>query len=168
MRVLIADKFPERALDMLRREGFEVTYDPNAKGESLVVAVAGQNVLIVRSTEVGRAVIDAGTSLNLILRAGAGTNTIDRAAASERGIYVSNCPGKNAVAVAELTMALILALDRRIVENVVDLRAGKWNKKEYSNARGLFGRTLGILGYGNIGEEVARRALAFGMQVVVW
>jgi D-3-phosphoglycerate dehydrogenase len=95
-------------------------------------------------------------------------NTIDVKAASRRGIYVSNCPGKNSIAVAELTFALILALDRRIGENVNDLRAGKWNKKEYSKARGLFGRTLGILGYGNIGQEVARRALAFGMRVVVW
>jgi D-3-phosphoglycerate dehydrogenase len=95
-------------------------------------------------------------------------NTIDVNAASRRGIYVSNCPGKNSIAVAELTFALILALDRRIAENVSDLRAGKWNKKEYSKARGLFGRTIGILGFGNIGQEVARRALAFGMPVVVW
>jgi D-3-phosphoglycerate dehydrogenase len=110
----------------------------------------------------------AGTSLSLIVRAGAGVNTIDVNAASRRGIYVSNCPGKNSIAVVELTFALILALDRRIAENVSDLRAGKWNKKEYSIARGLFGRTLGILGYGNIGQEVARRAIAFGMRVVVW
>jgi D-3-phosphoglycerate dehydrogenase len=110
----------------------------------------------------------ANTSLSLIVRAGAGVNTIDVHAASRRGIYVSNCPGKNSIAVAELTFALILALDRRIAENVGDLRAGKWNKKEYSKARGLFGRTLGILGYGSIGQEVARRALAFGMRVVVW
>jgi D-3-phosphoglycerate dehydrogenase len=95
-------------------------------------------------------------------------NTIDVRAASRRGIYVSNCPGKNAVAVAELTFALMLALDRRIADNVIDLRAGRWNKKEYAKARGLFGRTLGILGYGNIGQEVARRALAFGMHVAVW
>jgi D-3-phosphoglycerate dehydrogenase / 2-oxoglutarate reductase len=95
-------------------------------------------------------------------------NTIDVNAASRRGIYVSNCPGKNAIAVAELTFALILALDRRVADNVIDLRSGKWNKKEYSKARGLFGRTLGILGYGNIGQEVARRGLAFGMQVAVW
>ena len=110
----------------------------------------------------------AATSLSLIVRAGAGVNTIDVHAASRRGIYVSNCPGKNSIAVAELTFALMLGLDRHIAENVSDLRAGKWNKKEYSKARGLFGRTLGILGYGNIGQEVARRAEAFGMRVVVW
>jgi D-3-phosphoglycerate dehydrogenase len=104
----------------------------------------------------------------LIVRAGAGVNTIDVGAASRRGIYVSNCPGKNSIAVAELTFALMLALDRRLVENATDLRAGRWNKKEYSKARGVYGRTLGILGYGNIGQEVARRAAAFGMRVVVW
>src|ERR1700704_4739505 len=107
-------------------------------------------------------------SLSLVVRAGAGYNTIDVATASTRGIYVSNCPGKNAIAVAELACALMLALDRRVPDNVADLRAGKWNKKEYSKARGLLGRTLGLLGYGNIGQEMARRAHAFGMPIVVW
>src|SRR5689334_23821440 len=111
--------------------------------------------------------LDTG-ALSLIVRAGAGYNTIDIAAASARGIYVSNCPGKNAIAVAELTFALILALDRRVPDNVADLRAGVWNKKKYSDARGLFGRTLGLLGYGTIAQEVIRRAQVFGMPVVVW
>jgi D-3-phosphoglycerate dehydrogenase len=88
--------------------------------------------------------LDAGR-LSLVVRAGAGVNTIDVAAASRRGIYVSNCPGRNSVAVAELAFGLILALDRRIPDNVVDLRAGRWNKKEYAQARGLYGRTLGLL-----------------------
>ena len=96
-------------------------------------------------------------ALSLVVRAGAGYNTIDVAAASTRGIYVSNCPGKNAIAVAELAFALLLALDRRVPDNVAELRAGKWNKKEFSNARGLFGRTIGLLGYGNIGQEMAKR-----------
>jgi D-3-phosphoglycerate dehydrogenase len=121
----------------------------------------------VRSTQVQAAVLDAG-ALSLIVRAGAGVNTIDVAGASQRGIYVSNCPGKNAVAVAELAMGLILALDRRLPDNVAELRAGAWNKKEYSKARGLYGRTLGLLGFGNIGQETAIRAKAFGMPVVVW
>src|SRR5437899_1705415 len=111
--------------------------------------------------------LDAGR-LSLIVRAGAGYNTIDVAGASRRGIYVSNCPGKNAIAVAELACALMLSLDRRIPDNVADLRAGKWNKKEYSKARGLYGRTLGLLGFGNIGQEMAKRAHAFGMPIVVW
>ena len=106
--------------------------------------------------------------LSLIVRAGAGVNTIDVAGASKRGIYVSNCPGKNSVAVAELTMGLILSVDRRIPDNVAELRAGKWNKKEFSKARGLSGQTLGLIGFGHIGQEVAVRARAFGMPVLVW
>ena len=111
---------------------------------------------------------NAGTCTQPSDRAGAGYNTIDVAAASTRGIYVSNCPGKNAIAVAELAFALILSLDRRVPDNVADLRAGRWNKQEYGKARGLYGRTLGLLGFGNIGQEVAIRARAFGMPVVVW
>jgi D-3-phosphoglycerate dehydrogenase / 2-oxoglutarate reductase len=103
-----------------------------------------------------------------VVRAGAGYNTIDVAAASKRGIYVSNCPGKNSVAVAELAFALLLALDRRIADNVVTLRRGEWNKKEFSKARGLFGRTLGLIGVGKIGQEMIPRAHAFGMPVVAW
>jgi D-3-phosphoglycerate dehydrogenase len=111
--------------------------------------------------------LEAG-KLSLVVRAGAGYNTIDVATASRRGIYVSNCPGKNAIAVAELAFALLLAIDRRVPDNVADLRAGTWNKKEYSKAKGLFGRTLGLIGYGNIGQEMAKRAHAFGMPIVVW
>jgi D-3-phosphoglycerate dehydrogenase len=81
---------------------------------------------------------------------------------------VSNCPGKNAIAVAELAFALLLAIDRRVPDNVAELRAGTWNKKEYSKAKGVFGRTLGLLGYGNVGQEMAQRAHAFGMPIVVW
>jgi D-3-phosphoglycerate dehydrogenase len=125
------------------------------------------DVLVVRSTKVPEAVLAAG-ALKLVVRAGAGYNTIDVAAASRRGIYVSNCPGKNSVAVAELAFALILALDRRIADNVVLLRQGQWNKAEFSKARGLFGRTLGLIGVGRIGREMVPRARAFGMPVVAW
>ena len=124
-------------------------------------------MLVVRSTKVTEAIMDAGR-LALIVRAGAGYNTIDVAAASVRGIYVSNCPGRNAVAVAELAFGLILALDRRIPDNVADLRAGRWNKQEYSKARGLYGTTLGLLGFGNVAQELARRAQAFGCDLVIW
>ena len=169
MKVLIADQFEQTGIDAIVAAGCEVMYEPSLADQQLadVLAVRRPDVLIVRSTKVTEPML-ANASLSLIVRAGAGVNTIDVSAASRRGIYVSNCPGKNSIAVAELTFALILALDRRIAENVADLRAGRWNKKEYSKARGLFGRTLGILGYGNIGQEVARRALAFGMRVVVW
>jgi D-3-phosphoglycerate dehydrogenase len=144
-------------------------YEPELKDATLVEAIGktGADVLVVRSTQVTEPMLDAGC-LALIVRAGAGYNTIDVKAASKRGIYVSNCPGKNSVAVAELAFGLILALDRRIPDNTADLRAGKWNKKEYSKARGLHGKTLGLLGFGNIGQEMAKRAQAFGMNLVIW
>ena len=169
MKVLVADKFEQSGLDALAAAGCDVLFRPDASGDTLVAEIRDSRapVLVVRSTQVTEQMLDAG-ALSLIVRAGAGVNTIDVAAASSRGIYVSNCPGKNSVAVAELTMALILALDRRIADNVADLRAGKWNKKEYSKAKGLKGQTLGLLGFGHIGQEVARRARAFGMNVLVW
>ena len=169
MKVLVADTFEQSGLDGLAAIGCEVVYQPDVKEASLVDAVrnTGAAVLVVRSTQVTEAVLDAG-ALSLIVRAGAGVNTIDVAGASRRGIYISNCPGKNAVAVAELAMGLMLALDRRIPDNVAELRAGTWNKKEYSKARGLAGRTLGLIGFGNIGQDVAARARAFGMPVRVW
>jgi D-3-phosphoglycerate dehydrogenase / 2-oxoglutarate reductase len=169
MKVLVADKFEQSGIDGLTAIGCEVSYHPDAKDAALVEAVraTGASVLVVRSTQVAESVLDAG-ALALIVRAGAGVNTIDVAGASERGIYVSNCPGKNAVAVAELALGLMLSLDRRIPDGVAELRAGTWNKKEYSKARGLAGRTLALIGFGNIGREVALRARAFGMHVVVW
>ena len=169
MKVLVADKFEQSGLDALQAAGCEVLFQPDVNGDSLVAAIKDSQapVLVVRSTQVTEQMLDAG-ALSLIVRAGAGVNTIDVVGASKRGIYVSNCPGKNSVAVAELAMALILAVDRRIADNVADLRAGKWNKKEYSKAKGLKGQTLGLLGFGHIGQEVARRAKAFGMHVLVW
>ena len=169
MKVLIADKFEKSGLDGLKAAGCEVVYQPDLKDDTLTAAIRDTtaDVLVVRSTSVTAPMLEAGP-LSLVVRAGAGYNTIDVATASKRGIYVSNCPGKNAIAVAELAFALLLALDRRVPDNVADLRAGTWNKKEYSKARGLYGRTLGLLGYGNIGQEMARRAHAFGMPIVVW
>src|SRR5436305_9222017 len=169
MKVLVADKFEQSGRDQLDAAGCEFSYQPDVKDDSLVEAIRSYqpDALVVRSTKVTEQMLDAG-ALKLIVRAGAGYNTIDVAAASRRGIYVSNCPGKNSVAVAELALALILALDRRVPDNVAELRAGRWNKKEYSQARGLHGQTLGLLGAGNIAVEVIRRAAAFGLGVVLW
>src|ERR687885_1285775 len=169
MKVLIADKFEQSGRDGLASIGCEVTYQPDLKDEALVEAIRTlkPDVLVVRSTKVTESALAAGT-LKLVVRAGAGYNTIDVAAASRRGIYVSNCPGKNSIAVAELAFALMFALDRRIADNVIALRAGQWNKKEFSKARGLFGRTLGLIGVGKIGQEMIPRARAFGMPVVAW
>jgi D-3-phosphoglycerate dehydrogenase len=169
MKVLIADKFEQSGIDGLKSAGCDVIYQPDLKDQALVEALRSSraDVLVVRSTVVTDEMLDAG-ALSLVVRAGAGYNTIDVAAASRRGVYVSNCPGKNAIAVAELAIGLILALDRRIPDNVAELRAGAWNKKEYAKAIGLYGRTLGLIGYGNIGQEVARRAQALGLNLLVW
>jgi D-3-phosphoglycerate dehydrogenase len=169
MRVLIADKFEQSGRDRLAAIGCEVLYQPGTKDEALVQAISQSlpDVLVVRSTKVTENMLVSG-ALKLVVRAGAGYNTIDVAAASRRGIYVSNCPGKNSIAVAELAFALILALDRRLADNIVSLRQGEWNKELYSKARGLFGRTLGLIGLGQIGSEMLPRARGFGMPVVAW
>jgi len=169
MKILIADKFEQSGRDGLEGMGCEISFQPDLKDEALVEAIGKEqpDVLIVRGTKVTESMLAAGP-LKLVVRAGAGYNTIDVAGASRRGIYVANCPGKNSIAVAELAFALILALDRRIADNVIALRAGEWNKKEFSRARGLFGRTLGLVGLGKIGQEMIPRARAFGMPVVAW
>lgn len=168
MRLLVADKLDLSALEELKVLGVEIESRPELTKDTLPAALDGVGILVVRSTEVTAAAIEAGRHLNLIVRAGVGVSTIDVAAASARGIYVANCPGKNATAVAELTMAFILALDRRLVDATVDLRAGRWERAKYSVARGLFGRRIGIAGLGAIGREVLVRARAFGLVPHAW
>lgn len=170
MKVLVADKFEEAGVSGLKGLGCEVFYEPKLEGGSLGrrLAETGANVLVVRSTKVTAAEMEGAMGLSLIVRAGAGVNTIDLKTASARAIAVSNCPGKNSIAVAELTWGLILALDRRIPEQTADLKAGVWNKSEYGKAKGLAGRTLGVVGLGSIGREVVLRARAFGMPVIAW
>src|SRR5436853_7288409 len=142
MKILIADKFPEGGQTGLREAGFEVVYEPDSKDDALASAIKSTDadILVVRGTKVTGEMLEAGR-LSLVIRAGAGYNTIDVKTASSRGIYVTNCPGKNSIAVADLAFGLILALDRRIPDNAIDLRQGRWNKKEYSKARGIFGST---------------------------
>src|SRR5258708_4917564 len=131
MKVLIADKFETSGLEGLKAAGCDVISEPDLNDGSLTQAIAasGRDVLVVRGTNVTTPMLDAGR-LSLIVRAGAGYNAIDVAGASERGIYVSNCPGKNAIAVAELAVGLLLSIDRRIPDNVAELLAGKWDQKE--------------------------------------
>lgn len=168
MRILIADKLSTKPLEELQVLGLKIDYRPELDADALPAALADVNILVVRSTKVTRQAIEAAPTLNLIVRAGAGVNTIDVDAASDRGIYVSNCPGKNAAAVAELVFGLVLALDRRIVDATVALREGRWAKSEFGEARGLYGRRFGVAGFGSIGRLVAERALAFGMEVHAW
>lgn len=168
MRILIADKISTQSIDDLESLGLAVDFQSELTAESLPTAIADANILVVRSTKVTAATIEAAAQLSLIIRAGAGVNTIDLAAASERGVYVANCPGKNTAAVAELAIGLVIAADRRIADATVAMRAGHWKKKAFGAAHGLNGRTLGILGYGAIGRVVATRAAALGMRIVVW
>lgn len=170
MRVLIADKLSAHVAATLEAEGCAVTTDPGLSGDGLTAALArvDPQVLVVRSTPVRADQLAAARSLSLVIRAGAGTNTIDVRGASGRGVYVASCPGKNAIAVAELTFGHLLNLDRRISDNVQALREGRWAKKAFSQARGVHGRTLALLGCGQIGQEVIARAHAFGVDVRAW
>src|SRR6187399_2587971 len=168
MRVLVADRLSEDALDEMRALGVEVSYEPRLTAEQLPARLTGMNVLIVRGTQVSASALSAGKALNLVIRAGAGTQNIDVAFASERGIYVANTPGKNAHAVAELAFTLIGCLDRRVPDGVVGLRAGRWEKDEFARAVGLEGRTLGILGFGQIGRVMAELAHAYAMKPIAY
>ena len=170
MKILLADKLSAHVQQDLAATGAEVVVDPSLKETSLTAAIKEHNpdVLVVRSTKVQSEQLQAAEKLEVIIRAGAGTNTIDVKTASDRGIYVANCPGKNAVAVAELTLGHLINCDRRMADNVQSLREHVWAKKQYSKARGLSGRTLAVLGTGRIGQEVISRALAFGMKVQAW
>ncbi|HET9672430.1 MAG TPA: hydroxyacid dehydrogenase, partial [Actinomycetota bacterium] len=146
MRVLFADAVDPSTLEALAEQGHECDADPSITADELPDRLAGVEALVVRSTRVTAEAIAAAKDLELIVRAGAGTNTIDVEAASQLGIYVTNVPGRNAIAVAELTIGLLLAIDRRIADNVADLRAGNWNKSAYGKADGLHGKRLGIVG----------------------
>lgn len=168
MKTLIADKFSEAHVQRLKQLGCEVTYNPTLTVEELPKVVGPYKILVVRSKQVTAEALKASDQLALVLRAGAGVNTIDVKSASARGIFVSNCPGKNSIAVAELAFALMLALDRRIPDNVAALRAHQWNKKEFSKAEGIFGKTLGVVGVGQIGRAVIVRAHAFGLRTLAW
>lgn len=164
MRILVADAFPDASITELAKQ-HNVRYRPDLSADGLCSELPGVEVLIVRSTEVREASIGAADTLRLVIRAGSGTNTIDRAAASQRGIYVCNVPGRNATAVAELAMGLLLCLDRDIPDNVADLRALRWEKRRYARARGIAGRRVGIVGLGQIGLAFAELAAAFGTHV---
>ena len=167
MRILCADTLADELLEPLRSEGHEVVVDAALTVDTLPAALAENpaDVLVVRSTKVNREAITASNQLGLIVRAGAGTDNIDKLSASEHGVYVSNVPGKNAIAVAELAMGLLLAIDRHIPASMADFTAGQWNKATYSKADGIHGKTLAIVGLGEIGFALAQRATAFGMSV---
>ena len=168
MKLLIADTLPLSHVETLRKIVGEVEYDPGLTDESLIGRIRGAKILVVRGTKVRVQAIEAGEDLELIVRAGAGTENIDMAAASAKGVYVTNCPDKNAAAVAELAFGLLLAVDRRIPEQNTELLERKWNKSSFQHADGLKGRIFGVIGVGSVGREVIKRAKSFDMRVVAW
>lgn len=165
IKVLIADKFPDKYINELKSLDLEVIYEPKFGEKDLPEAAKDVDILVVRSTIVNEDTINKSEKLNLVIRAGSGVNNINISAANKKGVYVANCPGMNAVAVAELAIGLMISLDRFIPDNVSDFNKGIWNKDKYSKGKGLKGKTLGLIGVGNIGKEVAKRALAFEMNV---
>lgn len=165
MQVLIADKLPQKYVESLTELGLDVLNEPKLGSEDIPQRATDADIIIVRSTKVTRKAVEAAKNLKLVIRAGAGYNNIDIESCNKKAVAVANCPGKNSIAVAELAMGLLLSLDRRIPEAVADFKKGQWNKAEYSKAEGLYGKTLVIVGVGNIGRELAKRANAFGMKV---
>ena len=170
MKVLVADRLDPQAIELLERAGLRTRVQADLKGDELSTAISDfePQILIVRSTQVSAEMCSASDALELIIRAGAGVNTIDLTAAARNAICVSNCPGMNAIAVAELVMGHILNADRKIAENVASARAGQWAKKTFAKAQGLKDATLGVIGFGAIGQAVAARANAFGMTIKAW
>jgi D-3-phosphoglycerate dehydrogenase len=168
MRLLIADRLPQTQVEKLRGVVKELQYEPELTAETLGARLSGVNILVVRGTKVTKGALESADALELIVRSGAGTENIDLEAASARGIYVTNCPEKNSAAVAELTMGLLLAVDRRVPAQDNALKARSWNKAEFAKAEGLKGRCFGVIGLGAVGKEVVKRAKAFDMSVVAW
>jgi len=165
MKVLIADSLSSQAAQRLRAAGIQADDRGGIESAELLAVLPGYAGLIVRSrTKVTREVLTAGRDLKVVGRAGVGVDNIDLAAAADHNVAVVNTPVSTSVAVAELTMALMLALVRSLPRADASMKAGAWDKKSFEGAE-LAGKTLGILGMGNIGAKVARRAAAFDMDV---
>jgi D-3-phosphoglycerate dehydrogenase len=168
MKVLVADVLEQSALDSLLDLGLDVKYEPNTTENMLKEELSDVSILIVRSTKVNSQTIESTNMLRLIIRAGAGFDTIDINKAAEKGIFVCNTPGVNADAVVELAFGHILSCDRFIVSNTNCIKKGEWRKKDFMNCRGLKGRTLGVIGCGNIGKNLIKVCQALQMKVIGW
>lgn len=165
-KILISDQVNEKSVALLKSAGFEVTYNTQLTREELIKIIPDYNALIVRSaTKVDAELISNMVNMEVIGRAGTGVDNIDVKAASRKGILVMNTPGGNTISTAEHTFAMILALCRNIPQAGRSLAEGKWDRKKYNGSE-LRGKTLAVLGLGKIGKEVAKRAKAFGMDVI--
>lgn len=168
MKVLIPDGISSSGAAILKNAGLEIVLDKYTP-EELIEKIKDADAIIVRSaTKVPKAVIDAGTKLKCIARGGVGLDNIDTVYAKEKGIPVLNTPGASSISVAELTMAHMLSVGRFLHRSNLEMRQGKWPKKEYKNGREVTGKTLGLLGIGNIGKETAKRAIGLGMTVIAY
>src|SRR5512143_222125 len=170
MKILVCDPVSPKGVALLQqRPEFEVVVLPKRLTEQeLLPVVADVSAMVVRSeTKVTRKVIEAAPKLRVVGRAGVGVDNVDVEAATERGIVVMNTPGGNTISTAELTFSMMCALARKIPQAHASMKAGEWNRKAFSGTE-LYGKTLGVLGMGRIGSEVARRAIAFGMRVVAY
>jgi D-3-phosphoglycerate dehydrogenase len=166
MRILITDGIERSGADILLKAGFELT-EKALKPQELLEAISGYDAIIVRSaTKVTKEVIDAGTHLRVIARGGVGLDNIDVAYAKSKDITVLNTPKASSISVAELTIAHLMSLGRFLPMSNITMRKKEWPKKEFSAGIEVTGKTLGIIGLGNIGREVARRALGLMMTVV--
>jgi len=168
MKILISDGIEDIGKKILKEAGFDVV-DKKLTPEELLKEIPDYDAIIVRSaTKVTKNVIDAGKNLKVIARGGVGLDNIDVQHAGSKGIKVLNTPGASSISVAELAIAHMFALSRFLHQSNVEMREGKWPKKEYSKGIELTGKTLGLFGFGNIGKEVAKRALGLGMKVVAY
>jgi D-3-phosphoglycerate dehydrogenase len=166
-KVLIADSLDKEAVEQIKQiKTLEVTVKTGLDEAGLVQIIPGFNAIVVRSaTKVTRKVIEAGKNLELIIRAGIGLDNIDAAAAKEKGIKVANTPAATSISVAEHAFGMMLAAVRQHGKANLSMKAHKWEKKSLSGTE-LYQKTLGLIGVGRIGHEVAKRAIAFGMKVV--
>ena len=166
MLIVVADELPKSAVDLLRGEGWTIDARSGRSPEELRASVADADALVVRSaTKVTTEIIAAAPKLRAIARAGAGVDNVNVEAATARGIVVMNAPGANSVSVAELAMAQLLALARKLPAADASMKQGKWDKKSFLGEE-VRGKVLGLAGLGRIGQEVARRAQAFRMIVI--
>jgi D-3-phosphoglycerate dehydrogenase len=168
MRVLACDGIDPSAVQRIRDAGHDVVEAKGLAAPDLLTALKGVHGLLVRSaTKVTAEVLAGAPDLRVVVRAGTGLDNVDTAAADARGVVVRNTPDANTVSVAEIAFGMLLALERHLAEAAADLRAGRWEKSKYAG-REIFGRTLGVVGFGRIGREVANRARAFGMSVLAF
>jgi D-3-phosphoglycerate dehydrogenase len=168
MKVIITDPIAKKGVEILKAAGLEVTESPGLPPDELIKAIPAYDAIIVRSaTKVTADVINAGTNLKAIGRAGVGLDNVDKKAADAKGIKVVNTPSATSVTVAELALGLMLGCARSIPQATQSLREGKWEKKAFKGTE-LYGKTLGLIGSGRIGTELAKRAVAMGMSVLVF